>query len=227
MSFVTVDSKTLPATRSAAAVDPASLQRGDGFVVSGRIVEIRNHTFQNTSTKAYHRHIAFVIDVDPDDISSRVFVGGVEKERVVAYSHNVTRTGHLSTSYEKRRVRHPNAVEVAEFAAKLAHGNAGASMPLGLNDENAKNLHPNVPNRFEFWGALDLKAANFAVGTTLHFKTKGDSIFIDVAADKDFSTGNYAGEHVGVSFADKVASAPAPSAKPKPELEGVAEDEWD
>lgn len=173
--------------------------------------------------------MALVIDIDPDELSERVFVAGVEKEKVIAYSHNVSRTGHLTTSYQKTKTTLPNAVSVAEFAAKVSKNNSSGSLPLGLYDEGASNLHPAVNNRFEFWGdSHALKSASLAVGTKLHLKTRGNSHIIDVCAKE---SGNYAGEHVGASFADKVASAnttSAAQAKAKqPELEGVAEEEWD
>jgi hypothetical protein len=226
-----VDSTTLLSTRSAAAIDPASLCNGDGFVVSGTIHEIRNHSYQDTNTKRYYRYLALVIDIDEDYLSERVFVAGVEKEKVIAYSHNVSRTGHLTTSYQKTKVTLPNAVSVAEFSAKVSKNNSSGSLPLGIYDEGAPKLHPAVTNRFEFWGdAQTLKSAALTVGTKLHLKTRGNSHIIDVCAKE---SGNYTGENVGASFADKVAAANttnAAQAKAKqkqPELEGVAEEEWD
>jgi hypothetical protein len=223
VSFLSVTDLTVVATKSAAAIDPATLCSGDGFVIAGTIHQVRNHTYQDVTTKRYHRFIAFVVDVDPNEVSSRVFVGGVEKERVAAYSHNVSRTGHLSTSYVKTNARHPNAVDIAELAAKISKGNSNGCLPLGLFDEGAAALHPAVTNRFEFWGAAaDLKAADFPVGAKLHLKTKGNSHLIDMASNKDFTTTTGS----GASFVDKCATANVVKKAPEQELEGVAEDEW-
>lgn len=81
MSIMHTDMHTIPSTRSESNQTPQKFQVGDGFIVTGKLVEIRNHTYYDVSQKKYHRYLALVLDVD--EAAKRVFVDGKEVQSVL------------------------------------------------------------------------------------------------------------------------------------------------
>ena len=93
--------QTIPSTRSQGNINnfPESFTVGDGFWATGKLVEVRNHTFQND--KKYNRFVALVCFknlivffimkllkilnikvIDIDEAAKRTFLNGVEQEKV-------------------------------------------------------------------------------------------------------------------------------------------------
>lgn len=90
--------------------------------------------------------------------------------------------------------------------------------------------HPQKLARFEFLGEANLvKGMNLMEKDRIKFKTKGDSVLLEMCAKEDERARNFHGENVMDTFANKIQKGRQEEEKPLPhdQLQGVDSDEWD
>lgn len=174
---------------------------GDGFIIEGKVVKLRNHTISD-STSRYHRYVAVVLAVTR--ARRRKFDNGQEVDTEPYTDEKLVRKGYLNR-YDHVKQEDPMSVSFSEL--QNAVGTSGSALPDGYFDTGRSDLHPQCPGIFEFWGDVNMKlSSEVAVEDTLKLKTKGSTIFIESFAKSSNLAGRYAGGDVKGTWDAKIMS---------------------
>ena len=197
-------------------------------MLEGKIAELRHHTLLD-GEKMYHRFLAIVLDVEKGH--NRTFDDSGKEIETEQSRATRSRVGY--SSWKEDVVKDPNELTLAQISKRL--GEVG--FPPSLKEEGKDKLHPNVPNRYEFWADRQLvTSSKLAVGETVRIKCFGSSNFVESVWRTDATpltkgTG-YAGEDVDGGWTKKVMAQKQHVKEPeKPaqdeNKDGVDDDEWD
>jgi len=161
----------------------------------------------------------FVINIE--DIRRRTFDDkGIETEPFSG-GEKLTSKGFLN-KYDHKDKIDPAKITSTELVSLLG----GSS--IGYFDQQLPNLHPNIKDRFEFWGDSTLKSMEIKKGMKIKVKTKGDSIFIESCSKLQETAQNYSGENVLGGWTDKISKGKDDGKEiPGTNLQGVDDSEWD
>lgn len=220
--------EALPATSSRfpTVFSVPEVGQTQGMTLEGTVVEMRHHTLVDEK-KTYHRFLAIVLDVKSG--RNRTFDDKGQEIETEQKRLAMGRQGYLT--WDAKVKEDPNELKLNQIAVRL--GSVG--LRKGLYDEGASKLHPNVPNRFEFWCDRQLMTSSkVAVGEVIRLKTHGASHFADGiwrADSTPLTQGtSYAGENVESSWTNKLMQEKQKiKEEPKksdPNKEAVADDEW-
>jgi len=196
---------------------------GNGVSVSGTIVELRNHTLQDSSK--HHRLVAVVIQIE--NARKRVYdENGVELETSLP-TEKLLAKGHIN-KYDRKEVIDPYKLTSDQLVTIFG----GHALPTGYFDQQQSKLHPNIKDRFEFWGEVEImKFKELKKGDEIKFKTKGDSVIIESCSKLQETAKNYHGEDVLGGWTGKiqVGSSKEEDHRPLPgdNMQGVDDSEWD
>ncbi|KAL6067610.1 Arpin [Balamuthia mandrillaris] len=217
--------------------DPSSFQKGDGIIVEGKLVHVRNHSVSDSTTSRHYRYSVVVVDVtsarkrtwSSDDSGKRT-----EVDNLLPSNETIQWRGYLTT--QRVAVQDPNLLTPDQLLRLLG------PLPNGFYDQGLSSLHPSVPGRFEFWGdpnlvkPLDLslasrEGAEGAEVIHLRMKTLGDGIFLESISKKQDRAPNYAGENVQGGWGGKIMNlkkdGEEEEEEEKDDRQGVDEEEWD
>jgi len=199
---------------------PSETTSGNGVSVQGKIVDFRNHSVQDSSNKQ-NRYMAVVVDVE--FIRKRTFNEQGEETEPGGPNEKAVAKGYIN-KFDHKDIEDKEKITSDTFLQTVLHGK---SLPYFLDQE--KNLHPNISNRFEFWGTSTLlKPMDLKKNDTFRLKTKGNSIIIESCSPLKPISSNYSGQDVLGGWTSKISS-PVQSNKPLPgqDKEGVDDSEWD
>ena len=211
--------------------------RKTGAHVDGTVVGTRQHTVEEDRDGKKKRTRFFVVVLDVRRVRRRVFDDdGVELLPDAESRRQVHRGGHLNTAanYEKRE-----AYEAVVSSDELLAIMGGSAITPGLHDEQLARLHPKVPDRFEFWGDVEMmRGKDLKPGDKVrlicgrnHWVDGGDGAIIKVTSEtKRVQVNQGAGADLGDSWTNRLHSAlekKAFVATSESQVEGVDESEWD
>jgi len=194
---------------------------GDGISVFGTVNELRNHTVKDSSNK-HHRYVAIVVDIGY--YRSRLFKDGSELEPPIEREKAIAK-GWLN-QFDHKTFEDPDKITADQWLLRLDN----KANPYWI--EQNSQLHPNVKDRFEFWGETQtVKAMDLKKGDQIRLKTKGDSIIIESCSKLNQQAQNYSGEDVLGGWTNKINASKLDDKHNKPlpgsNMEGVDEAEWD
>ncbi|PRP74144.1 hypothetical protein PROFUN_06469 [Planoprotostelium fungivorum] len=195
-------------------------KKGTGFLVLGKINDIRNHHVQDSSKK-FHRYLAVTVSVD--GIRKRQYNKNGDELETNFNAEKVEKKGFLN-KYDHKDNDDPSMVSFDQFR-QLA----------GKPYFDYSSVHPAAPGVFEFWGPVaDMKSRDLKKGDKIQIKTIGDTTLIESCANESKVAGSsYGGEDVLGGWTSKMNAKPNANTtggdKPLPgsQLEGVADEEWD
>ena len=218
---------------------PASQGKGGktGAHVDGTVVGTRQHTIEQRVAGKTERTRYFIVVLDVRRVRRRVFAeDGVEllpdaKSRKMVYTQ-----GHLNKAANFKKTEAYEAVVDSDTLLDIIGGSA---LTPGVYDEQLERLHPNVEDRFEFWGDVDvLRPKDLKRGDKVrlicgrtHWVDGGAGALIKVTSEtKRVQVNQGAGAELGDSWTNRMHSALEAKAfvsTQESTVEGVDESEWD
>ncbi|KYQ93087.1 hypothetical protein DLAC_05709 [Tieghemostelium lacteum] len=183
------------------------LCKGDGFIIEGVVKGSKVHNVFVTSkqnpeyTALPTRFLAVTMVVD-SIIKRNWNKDGYEIPPKMTRGTAISK-GYLN-KFDRIQSTPVDKLDCNQMANLIANGNA---LPHDFHDDVLKNLHPHVPNTFEFW--LDMEKFNhkdIKAGDEVRIKTIGNSVIVQEYVRMDQSQiSNFSGDKdLGTNFVKNI-----------------------